>query len=190
MPARRRYYPSRRSRGGRRVSSSNRRSNLWIRNVAGVFGQEWVRSGFDLIPASELDPGARVGSTAVRLIGSLNVIQESATPNLDSIVYFGVLVSPVEGTPDQAFNNPSIDPLVNRNQMDWMFWKAYPLNEYSTAFSNAGATLCTYPIDIKSSRRLVSPQDTVNVYITFSPGNSTMVSMNWWITSSLLLKLS
>lgn len=193
------YYRRRTGRSRARRGSSrrsvNRRSNLWIRTpelrttqLAAL--ETWA---FDLTSETYLDPGALIGSTVVRVRASIEVAFGPNSVGGNTQAIFALAVAPK----DVLQPIPGVKPYENRNDWDWMAWEPFsPVGVNQTGFVTAipapTGVVTNHVVDVKSSRRLITPNDTLVGFLQFHPGSATepgniTVAAVW---SSVLLKLS
>lgn len=179
----RRTMTSRRTtRRGRGGVAGQRRLSLWTRTVPLSAGPNIAGSivGFNLLPDSNLDAGARAGSTVVRTRLKIYFAIDSAvfTVNpVDCSYFFGLMILPAD--------IPAVDLPSPRNMAhyDWFGWEVfYPLA--GGGVPSTGLILRTIEMDVKSSRRLLEQKDTVWLIVT---GTKDFGAMQ--VTSSVLTKL-
>lgn len=175
---------------GRRSSSLRRfsspRQRVWVRAVAPNPAPGVVADyGFILIPDLMLDPGARVGSTVLRIHGTLQ-INCGAVTKTDPGFFFGIAVTDVNGFNLPA--QPPILPYTHMNGVDWMAWGYFPVASRNVGYySSTSSTTYSYPFDVKSKRRITQPQE--NLVLVFqNNGIEATVGLN--LSTSTLLALS
>lgn len=167
--------PARRARGGRSIV---KRTPVWIRSNFTQAVTPVAVHYADLVPATDLDPGARVGSTAIRIRGSATIHLGAPAVTAAAMVV-GVAVMDFE-------LGAAIKPFENRNDVDWMYWRmmdlsSVDLGKFYTPINAPTAASLTHEYDVKSSRRMWQPGMTAfcflqNVSIQNTVGYSFNVS--------------
>lgn len=182
---RRRRTP-RRGRRGR--SSSFRRPTVWVRSFKlNVPDQGGGNHALDLLDGADIDRGAVVGSTIVRVRSNVGISGvDTNVPPLPSGFFIGVAIGQVGG--------PFPIPGTDRNTIDWMWWKYYSIigrdvgyNEQKDETGVLTGRYMAVDLDVKSSRRIISPLETLFAIIQY---NSIPAGANTNIVSSVLLKIS
>lgn len=156
---------SRRSRGSR----SNRRTSLWVRTAynSGVIAGGLANWGVPLVPTpndplsvgGDLDPGARIGSTVVRVLATVEITGPALTNSIGGY-YVGAAVADAS---DFALNTaPPILPVDDANSVNWAYWDYIPNSSPydKLGYLTAGTeTSQTFKVDVKSKRRFINPND-------------------------------
>lgn len=141
----------------------------------------------DLLPENQLDPGARLGATVVRVRGTLSWYG-GGVGDLENTITVGACVAEVDPATNPAAGAPALDPLGDANSIDWFYWNRL----YSTDATVTGTTgtthLTTFYIDMKAARRIPAPQMTALFYLHLN--ERTLDSSIIEFTTSTLIKLS
>lgn len=113
--------------------------------------------GFDLLPDANLDPGARIGATVVRIHIKLNLMFQSSVSDANPVqawFWAGVMVLPAD-TPNFTFPNVRGNP-----RLDWMLWDAIsPYRDSRLLTAGSTPSMLWRDYDIKSQRKLVEQDD-------------------------------
>lgn len=172
-------YRSRRTRSPSRRRGSSRRSNVWVRQSGSNTNTAVFAS--DLLSGS-IDPGAVVGSTVVRVRGSVDFGLNTTSPTVGGI-YLGIAVTEREPTP----LTPLIKPFEDMNSVQWMYWEyisvASRAQGVSGNLTNGGSFNVAF--DVKASRRIPSPSMTLNLFTQ----PVSVVPAGFTVTTSVLLKV-
>lgn len=189
MTYRRTVGRSRRS--GRRNPRSNQRRTLWVRDRFLVSATAPNTATSVLIPDTRLDPGARVGSTVMRILGSVTVHQGTKNTAYAGF-YIGVAVTDVTGF-SGGTTPPPILPTTNQSGVDWMHWMWVPLSlggvnflgsEGLTSAGTVTENAWTYSFDIRSRRVLSQPAENC-IMVLENSGLANVVGVNF-VTSTLI----
>lgn len=174
-------------RRGSRGRGGYRRTNVWVRvQQAGIPAVGTAGNHpFDLLPDGLIDHGAVVGSTVVRVRGEANVNAGTLTNAYGGVfLAFAILdrsAEPLEDLPE---------PYANANDVDWMYWRFFSLSNWELGiFSDDTTTSAAINVDVKSSRRIIAPQQTlIGMIQVVSVASTPPPAYN--MTFSTLLKLA
>lgn len=175
--------------GSRRRGSYPRRQPLWVRHS--IVGQALpinAPRASDLVPGTSLDEGARVGSTVVRVRVHYTFSYDTSLADPVSGFFFGAGIFPVDIlAPGNEAQIPR--PLEDRNDWDWLMWDHRYIADgfVGTGVVEAAQVMNgNYHFDVKSSRRIAGPHDTL-IFVA-QPSLGSLV--NDHLVASVLLKLS
>lgn len=183
----------------RRSSRSNRsryrkgsqREPIWVRYeqkaipAVGTAGSHPV----DLLPDGLIDHGAVVGATVTRVRGSFEVFSSLPSSYFSGFyVGFAILdrsAEPLEDLPE---------PYANANDVQWMYWEWLSVARlFATTVYTSGAPVeyaISLPFDVKSQRKIRTPQSTLIGIIQAVSFTSTPTPPSYNLMASTLLKLS
>lgn len=144
--------------------SAPRRVPFWVRTYAATgFPPDDPATGIwtaDLLPDTAIDPGGIIGATVMRTHVAIQIMAGTLA-NTYGMVGFGVLL--------RERNTISPLPLVDYNDVDWMFYKVVPLGVLAASSLASASTFgIGYEIDCKSKRRIISPSHTLSVVVNAS----------------------
>lgn len=157
------YSRPRRSprRGRRGFSSRPARRKVWVRSQYVTAAAVLANYGNTVWSDNDLDPGARLGSTVLRSVGSIEIL--GAGPWTSGGVFVGFAIYNVSEWLDPL--TPPITPWEDRNSVDWMHWSYYSVSDPRTQVVKNDATgttgSFTIPFDIKSRRIISQPQESL-----------------------------
>lgn len=175
-------------RGRGRGFSTNRRPTVWVRNYI-QSPPDSVQYGARLVTAQDLDPGARVGSTVVRIHGQFMHI----TTGVDAQIahYLGIAILP-EST-IEVDTVPEVLPWTDRNAVQWLYWMKFYIagdNRFGTVVGATGEVMTVHSFDVKAKRRFYAPSDNLIAIVQRDPNFGAAQGRVFGVTSSVLLKLS
>lgn len=154
------YRRPRRTRSSSRRRGVNKRTNLWVRSwtvsAVGVVANYAV----ECIPNTSLDPGARIGATVVRTLGTVELLGAQPT-SASGGLFVGLAVGDVINWTATA---PPFLPVTDANLVDWMHWRYLPLASLAVGkYANPPGAPTTasfvYDFDAKVSRRMNQPNE-------------------------------
>lgn len=178
MARRGRYY---RSRPQRRVPE-------WVRVIPDA-PVPVSHVGVDLLPPSTIDRGSVIGSTVVRVRGTIQFHQDDSLRPTLGHVWLGVYVSEdVVSETTTPINVP-----VRRNLEKWMYWQHVPESDMPARnntldFAATAATLgmVSYSFDIRAQRKVRGTN--AGPILVIQPSGLVGTTMYW--ATSTLIKLS
>lgn len=142
---------------------------------------------FDILPSVDVDPGAVVGATAVRVHADF-LISSGPPQNTLAGAFFALAVMEREVGAETL---PS--PMGWRNHVDWMHWEFVPLAMDKFATTQLGEPVTAigahYRIDVKSARIFTSPKMSLLAHMQILNWAATPAASGI-CTASTLIKLA
>lgn len=179
----------RRTRSTRRTSRRSYRPvrrKVWVRATQSSTVGVVANYGFNLIGSGMLDPGARIGSTVVRTILTVEFIAGALVLPGANGFFAGLAVANTVGF--TVGGTPPILPVTHANSVDWMHWSYNAVAQVGTGVLTGTAdTHIGKVFDIKS-RRVMSQPDENLIFVVQNNGIANTTGVN--ITSQVLLLLA
>lgn len=180
------YYRRPRSPSRRSRYSRPKRQNVWVRQQQReAVPNTDAMADFDCLPDAFIDTGAVVGSTVVRIRATFEIYGGFPQSSL-AAAYFAFSIQ--ERSPSLS-EYPT--PNLAMNKVDWMYWEYVPLAHplFTYAGNETAGADASWTVDVKSSRRITAPDQTLVGMCQILNWSSTPAA-KVALTSSVLLKLA
>lgn len=179
---------ARRSRSGGRRGARSFRRPVWIRSINTPTAVPVAQSvvGIDLLPQGSpptdvgLDRGARVGSTIMRVRGSVAYVNTGVSSMNVAWFVFGITVCSEVATPN---------PYTEVANWQWLYWGIHMPEQGAILVTNGTENSWAREFDVKAKRIITQPGETLKASIAW-PHATAANFHDYNVTTSTLLKLA